>query len=207
MKRLFFPSNFWKSTRLLSVLIAILPVLSMQAAELLSEYDFESVPPFLPNWAASCDEVYKPATGWKTPFTVALDKSNPHSGSKAVQITFIKSATGSKKFLAPRVPIPQESSSKAQKVRVRFFYRLNGLPEGGANFTILEFNGKEKEPRFLENKKSLAALPPTDAWRVIQCEGMLDPGTRSILLMWVNTSDTVPATLCIDDVATEILTD
>lgn len=173
-----------------------------KAADLLLEQDFETVAAYLPGWGAGCGHVYKPATAWKTPFIIALDTGDSHSGAKAVKVSYLEPAGGEKVFHSPGIPLSESTSAAPRRVRIRFYYRLGGLPDVALNFTPMEINGQTKSRRILNTIE----LNPTNEWRPVEYEGNLGWDSTQIQLLWVNKSDKVPATLWIDDVSVELLT-
>lgn len=178
----------------------------LNAAELVSEQDFESVPSFLPGWGGGYGGDYKPATAWKTPFTVALDTSNPHFGAKSVKVAYLEPAKGDKTFHSQGIALPDNSSAEPRRIRIRFFYRLAGVSSGALNFSAMELNNQTKGKQLLDDKKVLCPLPPTDEWRSVEYVGKLHADTHQIQLIWVNTSDEAPAALFIDDVSVDLVT-
>jgi len=177
----------------------------LNAAELVLEQDFESVPPFLPGWGGGYGRDYKPATGWKTPFTVALDTSDPHSGAKSVKVMYLESVKGDKTFHSQGIPLPENSSAAPRRIRIRFFYRLTGISSGALHFSAMEINNQTKDKHLLDDKKVLGSLPPTDGWRSVEYEGKLHADSDQIQLIWVNTSDEVPGALHIDDISVDLI--
>lgn len=184
------------------ILAAGLCAAQASGAELLMEQDFETVPPYLPGWGAGSKQVYKPATSWKTPFLIALDTADPHSGAKAVKIAYLETAPGDKIFHTQGVAVREAASGEPRRVRVRFYYRLSGLDAGAVRFSPMEIQGQAKE------RRTLAKLPlsPSEEWRAVEYEGTLSAGATQVQLMWINTSDTVPGALWLDDVSVELLT-
>jgi hypothetical protein len=178
----------------------------LNAAELLVEHDFESVPSFLPGWGGGYGGGYKPATAWKTPFTVTLDTSNPHSGAKSVKVAYLESAKGDKTFHSQGISLPDNSSAKPRRIRIRFFYRLAGISSGALHFSAMELNSQTKGRHLLDGQKVLSPLPPTDEWHSVEYVGKLSADTNQIQLTWVNTSDEAPAALSIDDISVDLVT-
>ncbi|XHR28365.1 MAG: hypothetical protein ACFUZC_20900 [Chthoniobacteraceae bacterium] len=178
--------------------VLLLAAGAVNAAELLTEQDFESVRPYLPGWGAGYKQTYKPATAWKIPFLIALDESDAHSGAKAVKIAYVaEAAPGEKIFHSPGIAFAGE----ARRVRIRFYYRLTGIPAGALYFSPMEINGQTKGKRLL----SKISLNPTEEWRPVEYEGKLNAEAGQVQLIWTNTSDKVPGALWIDDVSVDLL--
>lgn len=170
--------------------------------ELLAEYNFENIPDFVPNWGAGYDHTYKPATGWKTPFTVKLDRENPHAGSNALRFQLLEEAQGEKILHTPTIEIPEDFAGR--KVTVRLHLRSEGIVENGAGIRILERSGKGASIGLLSGKKTLIPVPDSADWTELVAEGVLNKGTRNISLMVVMYSEQSPATIWIDDISLEI---
>lgn len=170
-------------------------------ADLLLEQDFETVAAYLPGWGAGCGQLYKPAAAWKTPFVIALNSGDSHSGSKAVKISYLEAAGGEKIFHSPGISLPNSAASEPRRVRIRFYYRLGGLPADALYFTPMEINGQTKSRRVLKR----IPLAPADEWQAVEYEGDLGRGSTQIQLLWINKSDAVSASLWIDDVSVELM--
>lgn len=174
------------------------------AAELVAEYDFESVPPFLPGWGGGYGSEYKPAAAWKTPFTAALDSSNPHSGSQSVKVTYLKPAKGDKIFHSQGIELPENRG--AARIRIRFFYRLTGTSGEALHFSVMGTNRRTQGKEWQDRQRVLSSLPPADSWRPVEYEGSLNADIRQIQLIWVNPSAESTGELFLDDVSVDLIT-
>lgn len=208
MKAPFFPhpSAFPRLGGVACLAAVCLCLTPLKAAELVAEYDFEAVPPYLPGWGAGFGRDYKPAAAWKAPFTVALDTANPHSGAKAVKVAYLEAAKGDKIFHSQGLSLPENTSGNSRRIRIRFFYRLTGISDGMLQFSVMEINSQTKSKRLLDRKKVLRSLAPAEEWRSVEYEGNLNADTNQVQLIWANTSGEAPGALWIDDVSIDLVT-
>ncbi|RRK02655.1 hypothetical protein Ga0100230_006000 [Opitutaceae bacterium TAV3] len=195
----------------LSLLIACAPnqASAQDAAEpqaqLLAKYTFEGIPAHIPDWGGGVGSVYKPATGWKTPFTVKLDTNDPHSGGNSLRIELLETTNGEKIVHTPSIKIPLPETSAPGKVSIRLYIRTQGIVEKGALIRGLERDEKGKIVRYLGNKKELFPVPETATWQEFTTQATLAPNTRSISVMLSLTKEqTSPATVWLDDISVEL---
>lgn len=181
---------------------------SAQAApELLAKYNFEGVPSWVPDWGAGHGSTYKPATGWKTPFKVALETANPHAGGNALRFELLESSEKEKLLHGPAIKIapPASDDFNDRKVVVRLFVRSSGLTGKGAGIRVLERDAQGASIRLLGGKNSLLTVPDSGEWMEIEAEGVLHSRTASITFMVVAYQSEVPAAIWIDDVSVELV--
>ncbi|AHF92347.1 hypothetical protein OPIT5_20940 [Opitutaceae bacterium TAV5] len=173
--------------------------------QLLVKYTFENIPAHIPGWGAGHGSTYKPATGWKTPFTVKLDATDPHSGTDALRIQILETTNGEKIVHTPSIPLPEaDAAASPGKVIVHLYARAKGLLESGAAVRILERDASNKPIGFLAHKQKLATIKSSDTWQEITAQGTLNPRTRNFSLMIVLDREQTPATVWVDDISIEL---
>ncbi|MDR1282135.1 MAG: hypothetical protein LBK99_15140 [Opitutaceae bacterium] len=178
--------------------------------QLLAKYTFENIPAYIPDWGAGHGSTYKPATGWKTPFTVKLDIIDPHSGVNAMCIRLLDTTGGEKIVHTPSIKIPSPPATDAPaetvapgKLHIRLYARAEGVIENGVGIRVLERDEKGASLRLLENKKTLVPVAETATWQELAAEGTLHSRTRSVSLMLVINKEQTPATIWLDDISIE----
>lgn len=179
---------------------------------LLAKFTFEDTPAWVPNWGAANNGSYKPATGWKKPFVVKLDPSDPHSGENALRFELVENrapdekGSGERLVHSPQVEVPHMAPGTPGKLVLHFAIRTQGVYEGGVGIRVLERNEKQTSLGLLGSKDSILEIPETPAWKEFEIEATLRSGTRSIAFMVVMYErQQAPATVWIDDVSVEFV--
>lgn len=182
------------------------------APTLLAKFTFEDTPAWIPNWGAANNGSYKPATGWKKPFVVKLDPSDPHSGENALRFELIENrapdekGSGERLVHSPHVEVPAMAAGQPGKLLLHFAVRTSGIYEGGLGIRVLERNEKQVSLGLLGNKDSILEIPDTPSWKEFAVEAPLRSGTRSIAFMVVMYGrQQAPATVWIDDISVEFV--
>jgi hypothetical protein len=171
-------------------------------ANLLAKYDFENIPAFVPNWGAGLGSTYKPATGWKEPFTVALDTQDTHAGENSLRLELTEGSDKTKILHSPAIKV--EPSDSERTVHLRLFVKAAGLMQDGAGIRILERDENSASIRLLNSKDTLIPLADSKDWVELEAEGVLHSRTASISFMVVVYQSEVPATIWIDDISVEL---
>jgi hypothetical protein len=185
----------------------LLPILTFSlhahAAELAAKYDFESDAKWLPDWGAALGSKYLPATGWKTPFKVTLEKGESHSGDACLKMEILEPATGEKILHTNAFAVPAPTEGKKTHITVRFYIRTQGLSEKSLHLRGLEKDESGRTLKMLGDAKSLVAISPSSEWTEVRWEGALNEKTRKLMIMFAITSSDAPATLWLDDLSVE----
>lgn len=173
----------------------------LQAGKLLEEYDFESVPAFLPNWGAGYSGTYKPATGWKEPFKVTLDSQNPHSGKKAVKVDYLEASSGKKILHTPAIVLKE---GEDRTVEIQLYYRTENIGDENIQFQILQLDSDGSAFRYVETGKPVEWLQGSDKWCKVQFEGKVHNSARTLQLVWTVHDEKKEAALWLDDISVEV---
>lgn len=180
---------------------------------LLAKFNFEDTPAWIPNWGAANNGAYKPATGFKTPFTVKLDPVDPHSGENALRFDLLENrapdakGSGERLVHSPQIEVPPfTGTGEPPKLVVRFAIRTKGIYEGGLGIRVLERNDQQKSLGLLGNKDSILEVLETPTWKELEVSAKLRTGARTIAFMVVMYGhQQAPATVWIDDISLEYL--
>jgi len=191
-------ARLWSGALLLAALLSV--PRSASAEEMLAKYDFEGVPAFLPNWGAGYQGQYKPATGWKEPFVVGLDKGDPHSGDACLRIE-IQAGAGTIRVHSPGITAPPEAAGTT--VQVHAFVRAEGLAPDSAAVGLLEHDAQGKSIGYVGGKEKLVNLEPSQSWQEVSFEGAMNSQTKSVTFMITIQAQTAPAVLWLDDLSLE----
>jgi hypothetical protein len=168
------------------------------APVILDEEGFEGVPAYIPDWGAGYQSVYKPATGWKEPFRVTLDKEDPHSGLACMRIAFAAPGEGLIRVHSSGIAVPE--ALRGQRVRVEAYVRGQDLKPGSVGLGILQKDAAGKTLGYVGLEPKLAPIVAGEDWVKITAEGRLNAQAASLILMFTAEADTAPGTLWVDDI-------
>lgn len=175
-----------------------------QGQELLAKYDFESDAKWLPKWGAGLGSKYAPATGWKKPFVVTLERGDSHSGDACLKMDIVESVPGEKILHTDVIAIPAPDEGKKVRVAICFYVRSQGLSEKSLHLRGLEKDESNKTLKMVGDAKSLVAIPLAPEWTEVRWTGALNPKTRGLMIMLAVTSTDAPATFWLDDLSVEM---
>ncbi|PAW77486.1 MAG: hypothetical protein B9S32_10835 [Verrucomicrobia bacterium Tous-C9LFEB] len=190
--------------KLLSLLSLFAIVAHTQGQELLAKYDFESDAKWLPKWGAGLGSKYAPATGWKKPFVVTLEKGDSHSGDACLKMEILESVPNEKILHTDVFTIPAPDEGKKVRITICFYVRAQGLAEKSLHLRGLEKDELNKTLKMVGDSKSLVAIPLNAEWAEVRWTGTLNPKTRGLMVMLAVTSTDAPAAFWLDDLSVEI---
>ncbi len=190
--------------KILLLLSLLSLIVHTQGQELLAKYDFESDAKWLPKWGAGLGSKYAPATGWKKPFVVTLEKGDSHSGDACLKMEILESVPGEKILHTDVFAIPAPDEGKKVRVTVCFYVRTQGLAEKSLHLRGLEKDESNKTLKMVGDSKSLVAIPLNAEWTEVRWTGALNPRTRGLMIMLAVTSTDAPAAFWLDDLSVEI---
>ncbi|MDP0495090.1 MAG: hypothetical protein Q7Q73_02675 [Verrucomicrobiota bacterium JB024] len=188
----------------LTLAVAALTAATVNAAALapapiiLDEDGFEGVPAYIPDWGAGYQGVYKPATGWKEPFRVTLDKEDPHSGLACMRIAFAAPGEGLIRVHSSGIAVPE--NLRGQRVRVEAYVRGQDLKPGSVGLGVLQKDAAGKTLGYVGLEPKLAPVAAGEDWIKITAEGLLNAQAASLILMFTAEADTAPGILWVDDI-------
>lgn len=173
-----------------------------RGADLLFKDGFDDPASALAGWQGSFDNAYKGIAAWSVPFKAARDEAAPHSGDACLRVALTQAAPGSKMLLPPVKRLP-DGLPPQSRLRVRIFYRTDGLKPGDAEVRVLEDGDGGKVLHWLDGVPAFLPLPPSAGWQEAEKEGTLDPLARSVVVMLVVKSGEAAGTAWFDDVSIE----
>ncbi|MBC2595323.1 hypothetical protein H5P28_13730 [Ruficoccus amylovorans] len=190
-----------RTFRLSALLLLAANVASAQmppAPVILTEDGFEGVPAYIPDWGAGYQGVYKPATGWKEPFTVKLDREDPHSGLACMRVEFNGAGEDLIRIHSKGIPVPE--ALRGKNIRVEAYVRSEGIASGSIGLGILQKDAGGKTLGYLGLNEKLAPVAAGNEWQKITAQGKLNSNAASLILMLTADATTGPGQLWVDDV-------
>lgn len=162
------------------------------------EYNFEGIPAYIPNWGAGYKGSYRPATGWKEPFKVTLDRENPHSGLACMSILLEPQIEEVVRVHSPGIPVPE--ALRGKNVQVEFYTRVEGLAEGAVGFGILQKDAEGATIGYVDHNPALAAIAVGEGWAKVVANGRLNSRATTIILMFTAEAAMPGGQLWVDDI-------
>lgn len=168
------------------------------ANPILVEYGFEGIAAYIPNWGAGYGSTYKPATGWKEPFVVSLDREDPHSGQAAMSVRFSAGNEQTIRVHSPAIKVPEPLRGK--DITVECYVKGEGIDPAKIGLGVMQKDAEGKTIGYVGNQPTLVAVTAGSDWSKISLKGRLNTRAASILLMFTAVEGQPESRLFVDDI-------